>query len=52
VVVEAISHHAPERAREHVEASILRDTERLLLLRVGLYRGDGRHPVPALQGAQ
>lgn len=52
VVVDAISHHAPERARARVEASILRDTERLLLLRVGLYRGDGRHPVPASQGAQ
>jgi DNA-binding FadR family transcriptional regulator len=49
-VVEAISDHAAEQARERVEEGILRDTERLLQLRVGLYRSESGNLLAASQG--
>ncbi|WP_308466227.1 FadR/GntR family transcriptional regulator [Rathayibacter soli] len=39
-LIAAISEHARQRARACVEASVLTETNRLLLLRVGLYKGE------------
>lgn len=52
LLVEAIAERAPERAREHAEASILSDTNRLLLLRVGLYEREADRPVALRRGAK
>jgi GntR family transcriptional repressor for pyruvate dehydrogenase complex len=49
-VIEAIAAHDAEQARERIENCILRDTERLLQLRLGLYQGEGGNLVAAVQG--
>jgi DNA-binding FadR family transcriptional regulator len=52
LLVEAIAEHAPERARECAEENILADTDRLLMLRVGLYEDEARSIVRAGRGAR
>jgi GntR family transcriptional regulator, transcriptional repressor for pyruvate dehydrogenase complex len=44
LLVEAIANHEPELARRRAEDNIVADTDRLLLLRVGLYGATGQPP--------
>jgi GntR family transcriptional repressor for pyruvate dehydrogenase complex len=52
LLIAAIAEHASELARERAEQNILADTDRLLMLRVGLYGDEARRMVGAGRGAR
>lgn len=52
LLVDAIADHDPETARERAEANVLADTDRLLLLRVGLFGGGIRMPAAASRASR
>ncbi|TAM68213.1 MAG: FadR family transcriptional regulator [Microbacteriaceae bacterium] len=52
LLISAIAEHAPERARARAEAGILSETNRLILLRIGLYESDDSGIAIARPGAR